>query len=302
MLNDEVIRSAAFAALNSIVKVCGQPLTWSEIAQGFSAGGERILFANRARGIFKPMAMQRGVLSVKTTVPRVGRGARYADLHADTGSFTYRLQGTAPNAHDNRRLRESFEDQSPVIYFYGISETRYEAIWPAFVTAWNPESLSVQIGVGTRLSEAPTEPAVAREIERRYATRETKQRLHQSAFREMVLDAYAARCAFSGLPVRRLLQAAHIVADSEADGIASVRNGIALSTIHHAAFDAHLLGVDADGVIAVSERLMQMRDGPLLEQGLKAIGGSRIHFPQKEADWPDRDLLAQRYELFTKSN
>jgi putative restriction endonuclease len=300
-LTDEIIRAAAFAALGSIVNLYGQPLSWGDISQGFRMGDERILFANRARGIFKPAVMQRGVLSVKTTVPRMGRGARYADIHDESGSFTYRLQGSDPNAHDNRRLRESYEDQSPLIYFFGVSETRYEVIWPAFVTAWNPEILSVQIDVGTRLSEAPTESAPAREIERRYATRETKQRLHQSAFREMVLDAYQERCAFSGLPVRRLLQAAHIVADSEAEGIASVRNGIALSTLHHAAFDAHLLGISPDGMIAVSERLMQMSDGPLLEQGLKAGAGSRIHFPQRKADWPDRDLLAQRFELFQRT-
>jgi putative restriction endonuclease len=299
---DEIIRAAAFAALGSIVNLYGQPLSWGEISQGFRVGDERILFANRARGIFKPAVMQRGVLSVKTTVPRMGRGARYADIHDESGSFTYRLQGSDPNAHDNRRLRESYKDQSPLIYFFGVSETRYEVIWPAFVTEWNPESLSVQIEVGTRLSEAPTESAPAREIERRYVTRETKQRLHQSAFREIVLDAYQERCAFSGLPVRRLLQAAHIVADSEAEGIASVRNGIALSTLHHAAFDAHLLGISPDGMIAVSDRLMQMSDGPLLEQGLKAAAGSRIHFPQRKADWPDRDLLAQRFELFQRTH
>jgi putative restriction endonuclease len=301
-LNDEIIRAAAFAALGSIVIIQGQPLSWKEIIQGFMVGGEKVLFANRARGIFKPAIMQRGVLSVKTTVPRLGRGARYADVHDDSGSFIYRLQGNDPHAHDNKRLRENFEDQSPIIYFYGVSETRYEAIWPAFVTAWNPDDLSVQIDVGTRISEAPTEPPAAREVERRYATRETKQRLHQSAFREMVLDAYQERCAFSGLPVRRLLQAAHIVADSEAEGIAAVRNGIALSTIHHAAFDAHLLGIDPDGKVAVSKRLMQLTDGPILEQGLKGMAGSRIHLPKSKTDWPDRNLLARRFELFTKAN
>jgi len=301
-LSDETIRVAAFAALNSIVGIYGQPLSWSEISQGFTLGGEKVLFANRARGIFKPAVMQRGVLSIKTTIPRIGRGARYADIHDDSGSFTYRLQGSDPNAHDNRRLRENYEDQSPIIYFYGVSETRYEAIWPTFVTAWSPADLSVQINVGTRISEATAEAPGAREIERRYATRETKQRLHQSSFREMVLDAYQERCAFSGMPVRRLLQAAHIVADAEAEGIAAVRNGIALSTIHHAAFDAHLLGIDPDGKIAVSDRLMQYNDGPVLEQGLKGVAGSRIHLPKSRSDWPDRDLLARRFELFTKAN
>jgi putative restriction endonuclease len=301
-ITDEIIRIAAFAALRSIITVQGQPLTWAEISKGFPVGDERLLFANRARGIFKPAIMQRGVLSVKTTIPRVGRGTRYADIQDDNGSFTYRLQGTNPDAHDNRRLRESYEDQSPLIYFYGVSESRYEAIWPAFVTAWNPADLSVRIDVGSLISEASAQLPTAREIERRYATRETKQRLHQSVFREMVLDAYQERCAFSGLPVRRLLQAAHIVADSHAEGVAAVRNGIALSTIHHAAFDAHLLGIDPDGKVAVSEKLMQFTDGPILELGLKGMAGSRILLPQKRIDWPDRDLLAQRFELFTKAN
>ena len=246
--------------------------------------------------------MQRGVLSVKTTVPRTGRGARYADIQDDTGSFIYRLQGEDPESHDNRRLRETYEDQSPIIYFYGISETRYEAIWPAFVTSWDPSTLSVQIEA-EGISPVPMNRIdVPQEIERRYATREVKQRLHQSAFREMILDAYQDRCAFSGLPVRRLLQAAHIVPDREAEGIASVRNGIALSTIHHAAFDAHLLGITPDGTIEVSDRLMRANDGPILEQGLKAIRGSRIFMPRIEKNWPDRNLLARRYDEFRRFN
>ena len=116
-----------------------------------------------------------------------------------------------------------------------------------------------------------------------------------------LLAAEAGRLFLASFPVRRLLQAAHIVADSEAEGIAAVRNGIALSTIHHAAFDAHLLGIDPDGKIAVSERLMQYTDGPILEQGLKGMAGSRIHLPKSRSDWPDRDLLARRFELFTKA-
>jgi putative restriction endonuclease len=106
-LTDEIIRTVAFAALGSIVNRYGQPLSWGEISQGFRVGEERILFANRARGIFKPTVMQRGILSVKTTVPRTGRCARYADLHDESGSFIYRLQGNDPGAHDNRRLREA---------------------------------------------------------------------------------------------------------------------------------------------------------------------------------------------------
>ena len=38
-----------------------------------------------------------------------------------------------------------------------------------------------------------------------------------------------------------------------------------LSKIHHAAFDAHLIGIDPDYRIHVSDRLLTLHDGPMLE-------------------------------------
>jgi putative restriction endonuclease len=57
-----------------------------------------------------------------------------------------------------------------------------------------------------------------------------------------------------------LLDAAHIVADKDEQfGQPVVRNGIPLSKIHHAAFDAHLIGIDPDYRLHVSERLLGQR-------------------------------------------
>jgi putative restriction endonuclease len=44
-----------------------------------------------------------------------------------------------------------------------------------------------------------------------------------------------------------------------------VSNGLALTKIHHAAFDAHLIGVDPDFCIHVSDRLLEIHDGPFLD-------------------------------------
>ena len=44
-----------------------------------------------------------------------------------------------------------------------------------------------------------------------------------------------------------------------------VTNGIPLSKIHHAAFDAHLIGIDPDFRMHVSDRLLRQNDGPMLE-------------------------------------
>ncbi|WAM26804.1 HNH endonuclease [Myxococcus sp. NMCA1] len=65
--------------------------------------GETLNFANRARGIFWPRHMRETALSIKTTVPRQGREARYDDLRSNEG-FQYRFQGTDVASRDNRRL------------------------------------------------------------------------------------------------------------------------------------------------------------------------------------------------------
>ena len=76
-----------------------------------------------------------------------------------------------------------------------------------------------------------------------------------------------------------------------------IPNGIPLSKIHHAAFDAHLIGIDPDYRLHVSGRLLGQKDGPLLET-LKRLHGEAIHLPSRSKDRPDRDRLALRFERF----
>ena len=114
----------------------------------------------------------------------------------------------------------------------------------------------------------------------------------------MVIAAYDGRCALSGLPEQRLLDAAHIVADKdERFGQPFVPNGLPLSKIHHAAFDAHLIGIDPDYRLHVSERLLEQHDGPMLE-ALKQLNGGTMHLPSRDQDRPDRERLALRFGLF----
>jgi putative restriction endonuclease len=98
--------------------------------------------------------------------------------------------------------------------------------------------------------------------------------LHQTSFREAVLSAHGGRCAISHLPEPRLLDAAHIVMDADEQlGQPIVSNGLPLTKIHHAAFDDHLIGIDPDFHIHVSDRLLEIHDGPFLELGLKGSSG-----------------------------
>jgi putative restriction endonuclease len=100
------------------------------------------------------------------------------------------------------------------------------------------------------------------------------------------------------LPEPLLLDAAHIVSDTdEKFGQPVVPNGIPLSKIHHAAFDAHLIGIDPDYGLHVSERLLGQKDGPMLET-LKLLNGGTIHLPKRLQDQPDKDRLALRFKRF----
>ena len=113
-----------------------------------------------------------------------------------------------------------------------------------------------------------------------------------------MIAAYAGRCAVSGLPEQRLLDAAHIVADAnEPLGQPVVPNGIPLSKIHHAAFDGHLIGIDEDFRIHVASRLLRQKDGELLE-ALKRLHGAAPHLPSRRKDWPDQERLALRFDEF----
>ncbi len=80
-----------------------------------------------------------------------------------------------------------------------------------------------------------------------------------------------------------------------------VSNGLPLTKLHHAAFDAHLIGIDPDYRIHVSARLLEIHDGPFLELGLKGIAGTLIDTPRRPEDRPDRNRLALRFEQFKQA-
>ena len=137
----------------------------------------------------------------------------------------------------------------------------------------HPERLRVQLAFGAIVG-ASAQAALPAAPERRYALREVKARLHQASFRDAVLTAYGGRCAISRLPEPRLLDAAHIVMDADEQlGQPIVSNGLPLTKIHHAAFDANCVGIDPDFRIHVSDRLLEIHDGPFLELGPKGSSG-----------------------------
>ena len=298
---DILMRMAAFDHVRGLHEVHDH-LTANELKPGFVFDNERIPLVNPQRGIFKPRQM-RHLLSIKTVYPRPGGKIWYDDqrevhrqIFEGDEAVDYAFMGRNPEAADNRWLREAFENQVPVIYFLGIAPGCYRAILPVFISGWDSKALKARVVFGMPDQEVIVPPANA--LERRYALQTVKQRLHQTSFREAIIRAYSGRCALSRISEPLLLDAAHIVPDNDKRfGQPVIPNGIPLSKIHHAAFDAQLIGIDPDYRMHVSDRLLDQHDGPTLD-ALKRLNGGIIHLPKRIKDRPDRDRLALRFERF----
>jgi putative restriction endonuclease len=113
-----------------------------------------------------------------------------------------------------------------------------------------------------------------------------------------VLEAYRNACAFCRLRHQELLDAAHIIPDSDPEGVPEVRNGLALCKLHHAAFDRFIVGVNPDYIIHVRRDVLEEIDGPMLKHGLQGLDGVKIQVPRDLKLKPDKDLLSRRFQRF----
>lgn len=290
---DALLRAACFLALDALRATHGDELpSKGAIDQGFAFDRRRAAFMNPQKGIHRSRE-QRGsaALSVMTSASNP-----YGDGDTDDG-FAYAYRAGDPAQPDNRALREAAASQVPIVYFFGTRPGAYQPIYPCYVHADDPVERRVFLSPGTTTASGERSPIVDA-IERRYAVRDARVRLHQARFRGLVLNAYRDRCAICRLRESRLLDASHIVADREPEGVAAVRNGLALCTIHHRAYDHDLVGVSPDYRVQVARRLLDDDDGPMLDL-LKRAHGVSIELPAAHGQRPDRELLAVRYERFS---
>jgi putative restriction endonuclease len=243
-------------------------------------------------------------LSITTVAVVEGETRPYDDAFGEDGLLRYRYRGTDPQHHENVGLRLAMQRRSPLIYFHGIVPGQYLAEWPVYIVGDDPERLTFTVSVDDRrfasLGSVDAPDLEETEIRRRYATRLFQQRLHQREFRERVVRAYQHHCAVCRLRREELLDAAHIVPDAAPHGVPSVRNGVALCTLHHAAFDRHVIGITPDCVVRVRRDVLDQEDGPMLIHGLQGFHGQRLRLPAREVWLPDPQLLEERYASFRR--
>lgn len=126
-----------------------------------------------------------------------------------------------------------------------------------------------------------------------------KVRRGQQFFRQSVLNAYDVSCCISGINVPRLLVASHIKPWGKfPEERLNPRNGLCLSALHDAAFDAGLISLDDKLNVLLSKRLRRFFPQPALEQSFVPFEGKPIRLPEKLAE-PDPAFLSyHRDEIF----
>jgi putative restriction endonuclease len=294
---DTRVRIKAFEWLCSEDQRLKEYFTRAELYSGFQWNSSRIALAS-PQGIHIPAGC-RFPLSIITVV-----GGPYDDRIDDSGLliYSYKKMRGHNEERENIALREAIVNQVPLIYIFGIEKGKYLPMYPAYMVADNPSAreFSVAIDEVGQTTQLPVDTVhdATQEARRAYVTSVARRRIHQRQFRETVLTAYKESCAICKLNHRDLLDAAHIIGDTEADGDPVISNGISLCKIHHTAFDNYYFGIRPDHRVIVRDEILREKDGPMLQHGLKDIHHQLIRLPNRRIQYPDQQRLEKRFERF----
>lgn len=269
-------------------------ITRQELLNDYKWRGRRIPLISTMKGIWNPADFSE-TLSILST-PK----SKYTDKSLGNGDIHYAYEDTNPLGGANAKLRLAMQNGTPLIYFEGLEPGKYTAHIEVFVTDDNFDNRYFVVNLNGAKSLKESQLPLD-ENQKRYVERKILQRVHQPKFRAQVIMAYRVQCAVCRLQHIDLLDAAHIIPDSDDAGIASVKNGLSLCKIHHAAYDRNIMGINPDFKVVINEEVLREVDGPMLKFGIQAMHGETLQLPQRIQDQPDTDLLARRFQAFVDS-
>lgn len=301
--NDLAFRESVFAWLANEMQR-SQSFSRNDLSR-FPSFGQTYRLVGPQTGIWRVKELSPAAISILTAYAPDPAKRPYEDSVGDDGLLRYKWRGTDPNFADNVWLREAMIQQLPLVWFVGIGYapgTQTQLFIPQF-PVWivgeeaNENQFVVAVEKGQQLSSL-NDPKDIQEIRKRYNHQLVKVRYHQPLFRAAVIHAYERKCAVCGLPFAELLEAAHIRPDAKG-GAATVTNGISLCRIHHGAYDTNIMGIAPDYTIHVRQSVLNTTDGPTLQHSIKGVDGQQLrHLPRLRSEYPDRNLLVERYEEF----
>lgn len=295
---DERFRAAAFAHLRGTQLRTGGLVPRNE---RFPFEGSRFVLMHQQQGIHKPAILE-AALSITTAYAPSPESQPYADAQGRDGYLRYKWREDAgPDHYTTRSLRVALERQRPLIWFHGVAAGLYQPAFPVWLVHEEPEERQFVVALdGVQKENWHSAEVVDLASRRRYAQSVAQVKLHRPLFRARVLHAYGSLCAICRLRYSQLLDAAHIRPDAEG-GEPVVPNGISLCKLHHSAYDSNLLGIDPECRVRIHPEVLKDSDGPTLRHSLQAVHESKLVLPRQRAACPDRNLLAERYEVFREA-
>lgn len=143
------------------------------------------------------------------------------------------------------------------------------------------------------------ENIAANSKEGRDVIRQVKMRQSQAAFRRVVLLNYGFSCCITGLPIRDVLRASHIVGWAENVKTRLLpTNGLCLAATYDAAFDRHLITFDEDFRMILSPTLREYCTNNAFKSCFKSLEGKRL-LPAIKFQ-PSQDFLSYHRERLVK--
>lgn len=148
---------------------------------------------------------------------------------------------------------------------------------------------------GIRVKKAP--PTGPTEV-----TANVKIRRGQEYFRNAVLNNFDSRCGISGISIRDLLVASHILpwGKHEKERL-NLQNGLCLSRLHDAAFDRGLITFDAHLRLILSSHIKAELPQRIMEENFGIFSGEKLRFPSEAILPDDAFLQVHRTKIFQKN-
>jgi putative restriction endonuclease len=243
------------------------------------------------RGIWWDKNITGGYFSPGATVSLLHTGRHYDDDLEDEFAF-YHYPATKQPTHDKNDIESTrlvMEKELPL--FYIIERGNKREVRKAYVDMDDgKDAFLIRFGTtpkpfkGHTLEQVISEPfpEMAKQIRR---TGTHKVRTNQKAFSMAARKFHGTTCAFCGLDVPLLLDAAHIIPD-EKDGPSDPRNSLILCATHHRAFD--------EGLVFINPETLELVEGvdhvSLENAGIKV--SSLAHLTNK----PHAQPLVWRWE------
>jgi len=138
-------------------------------------------------------------------------------------------------------------------------------------------------GVAVRPSPTPPEGPTS-------STAQVLVRRGQQFFRQVVINAFGRHCGVTGIAVRELLVASHILPwAAYPESRLESRNGIALSRLHDGAFDRGLISFDQNYRLVLSKRLREYLPQRALDANFSSYEGKALSMA------PDSPFPSQEY-------